>query len=55
MRLFSGKNDAIIDVFGETNVDVLVAPWEYQDGCPNRRSFLATFDLILTFSSPERA
>jgi hypothetical protein len=50
------KNDAIIDVFGETNVDGTGQPWEYQDGWAARidkKASSATFDLDdWTFSSP---
>jgi hypothetical protein len=50
------KNDAIIDVFGETNVDGTGQPWEYLDGWAARidqKASSVTFDLNdWTFSSP---
>jgi hypothetical protein len=50
------KNDAIIDVFGETNVDGSGQPWEYQDGWTARvdqKATSVTFALEdWTFSGP---
>jgi hypothetical protein len=50
------KNDAIIDVFGETNVDGSGQPWEYQDGWAarvNQKAASVTFALDdWAFSSP---
>jgi hypothetical protein len=50
------KNDAIIDVFGETNVDGTGQPWDHLDGWAariNQRASSVTFDLNdWTFSGP---
>jgi hypothetical protein len=50
------KNDIIIDVFGETNVDGSGQPWEYQDGWAarvNQKAASVTFDLNdWTYSGP---
>jgi hypothetical protein len=50
------KNDAIIDVFGETDVDGSGQPWEYQDGWTarvNQKAASVTFALQdWTFSGP---